>query len=189
MELHWVTVWAGPAQGPYPVGNPLLQPDLSFAFPAPEQGAADQTFRLMVAPSLWGVRARIRLSNAFGPKPVTFSDAFIGVQRESASLVGGSNRRLTFNGARQVTVSPGDSIWSDGVDMDARWPSVSMLSRRLAVSFCVRGASGPMTWHAKALTTSYVSRPGSGPCGELEDEAAFPYATSSWFFLDALDMA
>ena len=45
-----------------------------------------------------------------------------------------------------------------------------------------------MTWHAKAMQTSYVSPPGSGAKGASEDEAAFPYSTASWFFLDALDM-
>jgi lysophospholipase L1-like esterase len=45
-----------------------------------------------------------------------------------------------------------------------------------------------MTWHAKALTTSYVSAPAAGAKGALEDEASFPYATASWFFLDAIEM-
>jgi lysophospholipase L1-like esterase len=45
-----------------------------------------------------------------------------------------------------------------------------------------------MTWHAKALTTSYLSAPGSGPKGQLEDESAFPYTTTSWYFLDAVDV-
>ncbi len=45
-----------------------------------------------------------------------------------------------------------------------------------------------MTWHAKALTTSYVSRPGAGAKGQLEDESAFPFTTTSWYFLDGLDV-
>ena len=45
-----------------------------------------------------------------------------------------------------------------------------------------------MTWHAKALQTSYVTAPGAGSKGKAEDEAAFPYSTASWFFLDAVEM-
>ena len=45
-----------------------------------------------------------------------------------------------------------------------------------------------MTWHAKALTTSYLTAPGAGAKGDSEDEAAFPFSTASWYFLDALDM-
>jgi len=57
------------------------------------------------------------------------------------------------------------------------------------VSFHVAGESGPMTWHAKALQTSYVSPPGSGSKGGEEGEAAFPFSTTSWYFLDELDMS
>ncbi len=45
-----------------------------------------------------------------------------------------------------------------------------------------------MTWHAKGLTTSYVTPPGAGSLGADEDEAAFPFGTASWYFLDAMDM-
>ena len=50
----WVTSWTGSVQGPYPTGNPSAQPDLRFAFPSPETGARDQSFRLIVRPDLWG---------------------------------------------------------------------------------------------------------------------------------------
>src|SRR6202011_4808225 len=63
-----------------------------------------------------------------------------------------------------------------------------LLGRRLVVSFHIAGESGPMTWHAKALTTSYVTAPGAGATGAAEDEQAFPFSTASWYFLDALDM-
>jgi lysophospholipase L1-like esterase len=45
-----------------------------------------------------------------------------------------------------------------------------------------------MTWHAKALSSSYVSAPNAGAKGNDEGEAAFPFATASWYFLDAVDM-
>ncbi len=53
----WVTSWAASAQGPYPSGNALLQPDLRRAFPAPEAGAKDQSFRLIIGPDVWGCRS------------------------------------------------------------------------------------------------------------------------------------
>src|SRR5690242_21407093 len=76
---RWVAGWTGSAHGPYPVGNPTAQPELKFAFPAPEQGARNQTLRLIVRPDIWGDQARIRLSNAFGTRPVTFDDVFVGL--------------------------------------------------------------------------------------------------------------
>ena len=185
---NWVVSWTGSAQGPYPVGNPSAQPDQKFAFPEPATGARDQTFRLMIRPDVWGRQTRIRLSNSFGTKPVTFDGAYVGLQWGSAALVRGSNRPVTFGGKSFVIIAPGDSAWSDPVTLPFVKQPADLAGRRLAVSFHIAGDSGPMTWHAKALTTSYVTAPGAGAQGTLEDEAAFPYATASWFFLDAIEM-
>jgi hypothetical protein len=108
---NWVVSWTGSVQGPYPVGNPSAQPDQKFAFPDPAAGARDQTFRLIVRPDLWGRQARIRLSNAFGTRPVTFDGVCAGLQLASAALLRGSNRLVTFGGKTSVTVPPGNSVW------------------------------------------------------------------------------
>ena len=184
----WVVSWTGSVQGPYPVGNPSAQPDQKFAFPDPATGARDQTFRLMVRPDLWGRQTRIRLSNAFGKKPVTFDGVYVGLQSSSAALLRGSNRPATFSGKPSITISPGGSAWSDPVALPFVKQPDELAGRRLAVSFHIADNSGPMTWHAKALTTSYVTAPGAGAKGALEDESAFPYTTASWFFLDAVEM-
>jgi lysophospholipase L1-like esterase len=186
----WVVSWAASVQGPYPVGNPSAQPYQRFAFPAAPAGANNQTFRLIVRPDIWGRQARLRLSNAFGTKPVTFDGVFVGLQMGGPGLLKGSNRQVTFAGKDSVTVAPGGSVWSDAVPLTfVRDPAaLELAGRRLAVSFHVAGESGPMTWHAKALTTSYVTAPGAGSKGQTEDEAAFAYSTASWFFLDAVEM-
>jgi lysophospholipase L1-like esterase len=89
-----------------------------------------------------------------------------------------------------VVVEPGAVRWSDPVRLrfvDAR-RLPDLVGRKLAVSLSVAGESGPMTWHAKALTTSYVTRQGAGNQTAAEDDAAFPFTTASWFFVDAVDM-
>jgi lysophospholipase L1-like esterase len=186
----WVTSWTGSVQGPYPIGNPSAQPDLRFAFPSPETGARDQSFRLIVRPDLWGRQVRFRFSNALGTRPVTFDGIHVGLQRTAAALVPGSNLPVSFAGESATTVAPGMSVWSDPVTLPFVHdpPAVELLGRKLAVSFHVVGESGPMTWHAKALTTSYLTAPGAGTVGAAEDENAFPFSTASWYFLDALDM-
>src|SRR5215475_1049091 len=85
----WVTSRTGSVQGPYPIGNPSAQPDLSLAFPSPEIGARDQSFRLIIQPDLWGREARLRFSNALGTRPVTFDNVHIGLQWTAAVLVPG----------------------------------------------------------------------------------------------------
>jgi lysophospholipase L1-like esterase len=186
---QWVASWTGSAHGPYPIGNPTAQPELKFAFPIPAQGARDQTFRLVVKPDIWGPQTRIRLSNAFGLKPVDFNDVFVGLQESGGAIVPGTNAPVLFNGKKTVSVMPGGSVFSDPVPLPFARPGDPMLrGRKLGVSFHVAGDSGPMTWHAKALQTSYVSPPGSGSKGAEDGEASFPFSTASWYFLDALEM-
>jgi hypothetical protein len=186
----WVVAWVGSIQGPYPVGNPSAQPEMKLAFPSDEAGARDQSFRMVLKPEIWGREARVRFSNALGTKPVTFDTVYVGLHLTSSALVNGTNRPLTFGGKRSVTVPAGDSAWSDAVALPfVRDPAAAELAgRKLAVSFHVAGESGPMTWHAKALQTSYLSMPGAGAKSADEGEAAFPISTTSWYFIDVLDM-
>ena len=183
----WAATWAASVHGPYPSGNPSAQPDLRFAFPLPEDGAVDQSFRLIVRPDLWGDRFRIRLSNAFGTRPVTFDSVFLGVHASAGTIVKGTNRPVMFDGKPAVTIAPGASAYSDGVDVPVK-AGVLTEGRKLAVSFHIAGPTGPMTWHAKALQTSYLSGHRSGTHTSSEDDSAFPFTTTSWYFLDAVDV-
>jgi lysophospholipase L1-like esterase len=186
----WITAWTASVQGPYPSGFALLQPDLSLVFPDPARGAADQSFRMIVRPDLWGRQARIRLSNVFGAKPVRFDHVYVGLHFESSAVSAGTNRPITFGGKAWVEIPPGKEAWSDAAALPfvPEEDAAGFLGRKLAVSFQVRGESGPMTWHAKALTTSYLTMPHAGAMSLREDEAAFPFSTTSVFFLDAVDM-
>ena len=187
---RWATSWAASVQGPYPTGNPSAMPDQRFAFPTPAEGARDQTFRLILRPTLWGRQARFRFSNAFGTRPLVLDGAHAGLQLGAATLVPGTNAALRFGGQDGATIPPGGSLWSDPVELPFVTPEAQpmLAGRKLAVSFHVGATSGPMTWHAKALQTSYVSAPGAGARGAEEGEQAFPFSTTAWFFLDAVDM-
>src|SRR2546421_12977404 len=77
----WITTWAASVQGPYTVGNPSAQPVMKFAFPAPGSGARDQTFRLILQPEIWNQKARLRFSNVFGTKPISFDGIYVGLQQ------------------------------------------------------------------------------------------------------------
>jgi lysophospholipase L1-like esterase len=186
----WVAAWAASVQGPYPSGNASAQPVLDFAFPSPARGASDQTFRLIVRPDLWGSRVRLRFSNAFGTQPVTFDDVFVGLQGTGGNVVPGTNRPVSFHRGKSITLPPGATAFSDAVALPYvdRVGRPLLTGRRLAVSFHVVGSTGPMTWHAKALTTSYLTGPQAGSRGAAEDDAAFPFTTTSWYFLDAVDV-
>lgn len=188
--MKWIPAWTGAAQGPYPIGSPAAQPDLSDAFPSAERGAADQTLRLIIKPDIWGKAIRLRFSNAFGLKPVTFDGAFVGLHWSSGAIVPSTNQPVTFTNSPDVTIAPGACIWSDPVTLNfvGNNDIKMLMGRNLAVSFHVVGESGPMTWHAKAMSTSYLTPPGSGSQGHTEGEAEFKFSTTSWYFLNAVEM-
>lgn len=183
-DQHWVGTWTtspqGSQGGTYPTGFAVGQPPLGFAFPNDE--ASNQTLRIIVRVSIGGDTLRIRLSNTFGSKPVRFGRAFIGLQATGGNVVSGSNRQLTFGGKHSVTVPVGREVYSDPVALEV------MENSALAVSLFVQGSSGPMTWHAAAFTTSYITDPDAGDhTADLED-SAFPNSTTSWFFVDAVEV-
>ena len=186
----WATAWAGSVQGPYPLGVPSAQPDQSFAFPNPFAGARDQSFRLIVRPDIWGSAARLRFSNVFGDRPLHLDDVFVGLQETGSGIVSGTRTPVQFSGSTHVKIPPGEMFWSDPIPLPFvdRACNPLLRGRRLAVSFYIAGPSGPMTWHAKSLATSYVTRPDAGSHGGDDLSQAFPFTTASWFFLDAVDM-
>jgi lysophospholipase L1-like esterase len=186
-----VASWTASPQGPYPSGNPSAQPALEAVFETPSSGASDQTFRLIIKPDLWGSIARIRFANTFGTRPLTLDGVFVGLQSSGGNLAAGTNRSVTFhNGHSGVVIPAGGATYSDPVTLQfAGAREVPRLAgRKLTVSFHAAGATGPMTWHAKALTTSYVTAPGAGSRGADESDAAFPNTTTSWYFVDAVDV-
>ncbi|MBS1786221.1 MAG: lysophospholipase [Acidobacteria bacterium] len=183
----WVASWSASAHGPYPSGNASAQPVLQYAIESPEVGANDQSFRLMIRPELWGKRGRLRFSNAFGTKPVTFDDVFVGLHSSAGNVAAGANLRVLFGGKRSITIEPGAVAYSDAVNLTFVKTAADPLlaGRKLAVSFHVPGSSGPMTWHAKALQTSYLTAPRAGSHSGEDSDASFPFTTTSWYFLDA----
>lgn len=185
----WASSWTAAMQGPAPAGVPAALPDQSFALPG--DSARNQTFRMVIRPDLWGRTVRLRFSNAFGDRPVRLGAVRAALHAGSGALVPGTMARAAFAAADHVSIPAGHDVLSDPFELPfAADPSAPELAgRKLAVSFHVEGESGPMTWHAKAMTTSYISPPDSGMLCEDDSDAAFPFTTTAWHFLDGLDVA
>ncbi|WP_128804076.1 MULTISPECIES: SGNH/GDSL hydrolase family protein [unclassified Streptomyces] len=138
---------------------------------------ADRGYRLIVHTSVAGRALRIRLSNAFGDRPVTFDNVYAGVQKTGAELVHGSNRPLTFDGARSVTVPAGGAVLTD--PLPGRLPAAT----NLVVSLHSPDAAGPATGHWMAMQTSYATQ-GDHTAEEGADH--WTEVIGSWFYLDAV---
>ena len=180
-DEKWVATWSTSPQGPYPIGYTVGQPLMSYALPG--DVAHEQSFRLIVHPSVWGESWRIRLSNNFGTAPIAIGHAYIGVQKTGSTLVPGTNRELRFGGRRSVTIPVGAEVFSDPVELDA-----GRGAEALAVSLYAPGTSGAITFHAAAFTTSYISFPGTGEHTAAEKGDVYSNSTTSWYWLDGLEV-
>ncbi len=161
---HWVGSWiASPSDGYGKLFN-------------------DQTLRMILTPHLAGSTLRVHLSNRFGSEPVTFDRVTIAGRRSGASLIPGSSRPLAFAGQAGVTVPPGAERVSDPL------PFTVVPFADLAVSLYVSGATGHATEHFTARQTSYVTAPSAGDHTADADGAVFTYTTTSWYFVDAIDV-
>jgi hypothetical protein len=153
---------------------------VTWAASADRLGAAvpEQTHRIVVHTSAGGSALRVRLSNAFGDRPVTFGRAYVGTRASGAALVPGSNRALTFGGAPSATVETGASVYSDPL-RTAVAPGSD-----LAVSVYVESAGGTATGHVDGRGTSYIAP--AGDHAAEESATSFTQQTRSRFYLDAV---
>jgi lysophospholipase L1-like esterase len=133
--------------------------------------APDATVRQVARVSVAGSGIRVRLGNPFGSAPLVVRDAWLGrpVAPGSAALVPGSNRRLTFGGARTVTVPAGREVLSDPVPVSVE------AQQDVAVSVYAPGA--PVDDHtfppfAFDPPASYVGT--GGDTAAAESDAAYP---------------
>lgn len=162
----WVATWGASPVAPLPANTT-------------NTGFTNQTVRLIVHTSLGGNEVRVRLSNAFGTESLMIGAAHIALRSMNAGIVSGTDRTLTFGGSGSVRLPPGAPVVSDSVKLDV--PALS----DLAVSLYLPGPTGQATWHAAALATNYVSRP-----GDFTAAADMPtdHTVTSWFYLTDVEV-
>src|SRR6202045_5398864 len=154
------------------------------AAPAPAEGAVgfnNQTIRLHPRLSIGGERLRVRISNAYGNRPLNIGAAMIALRDKGPTIVAGTGRKLSFGGRDCAVIAAGAVQYSDAVEL-----SVPPLAD-LAVSFHLPGevpANFAITGRY-ARQTNYISPPGNYaaetvmPVGNLTDQ---------WFFLSGIDV-
>src|SRR5437763_12323584 len=90
------------------------------AAPAPAENAAgfnNHTLRMNPRISLGGERLRVRISNAYGNRPLAIGAARIALRDKGAGIVPGSDRKLTFGGSDGTAIAAGAVQFSDPVEL------------------------------------------------------------------------
>ena len=161
---HWVGSWA--------------------AAPAPAEGVVgfnNHTLRMMPRLSLGGDTLRVRISNAYGARPLVIGAARIGIRDKGPGIVPGSNKKLTFGGNDTAVVAAGALIVSDPVQLNA--PPLADLAISLYLPSEVL-ANFQITGRY-ARQTNYIS-----PAGNFADAPVMPVGnlTDQWFFVSGVDV-
>ena len=100
----------------------------------------------------------------------------------------GTNRPVSFGGQPSVTIAPGASAYSDAVDL--KLPAGALTEgRKLAVSFHVARAERPDDV-AREGAADVVSQPAvaRAPTPATKTTRRSHITTTSWYFLDAVDV-
>jgi lysophospholipase L1-like esterase len=162
-NLHWVGSWtAAPALA--------------------EAGAiSNQTLRMNPRVSIGGDRVRVRISNAYGVRPLLVGEAWLGLRDKGPGVMPDSHKRLTFGGAESATVAAGSFLVSDPIAFEL--PPLAdiavsiYLPGELPLSFGITGRY--------ARQTNYISPPGN-----FASSAVMPVGsiTGDWFFVSGVDV-
>jgi len=167
-QAHWVGSWATSQQ----------VPDAEDSLPINE--LEDATLRQIVHMSIGGSGLRVQLSNRFGTAPLHFTAVHIArpVAANSAKIVAGTDRALTFSGAPDVTIPAGADYLSDPVAIP-----VAPLSD-LAITLHLDLPPPTQTGHPGSRATSYLVHGNLVSAADLLNAREFDH----WYFISAVDV-
>lgn len=149
----WVGSW-----GAAPAG---AQPDTPNGYP-------NVTLRFVVRMSVGGSLVRVRLTNAYGSRPLVIRHATVALADGGGpAAVAGTMRDVTFGGSGQVTIPVGAEAVSDAVDLQVADAA------KLLVSTYTDVPSGPITWHPFGFQRSF---------GAVGDRAAQERPGNDFFY-------
>lgn len=152
--------------------------------PAAPMNFNNQTLRQIVHTSIGGDRVRVVLSNAFGTSSLAVGAAHLALREKDAAIVAKSDRVMTFGGSPLVNIPAGAVVVSDPVALTV--PAFADLAIDLYLPGDTAASTSPLTTHAGAIQTSYVSA-----TGDRTGAADMPGATTTnaWFFLARVEVA
>jgi lysophospholipase L1-like esterase len=167
--IGWTATWAASPQ----------RPSKSYTPNWSEQGFANQTVRQVVRASTGGGLVRLRLSNAFGTTSPQVTGATVARSGAGAEIRPESLRHLTVNGARTFAIPAGAQLVTDPVLL--LLPALAAMT----ITFYFAAPTGPATYHAQAMTTTYRS---AGDHRADLSGAAFTETSMSWYYLSGVDV-
>ena len=146
----------------------------------PKQPFDDATLRQVVRVSVGGMKLRLRLSNAFGNRPLVLRSVYVGPSRSSktGSIDPHSQLPVLFDGNASVTIPAGAEYVSDAVLMTV--PPLSDVT----ITILIDKAPSSITTHSGSRATSFLV---SGN-HVLDDQLSSPESFTHWYFLAGVEV-
>ena len=146
--------------------------------------ASDATVRELVTPGVGGEAVRVRISNAFGDRPLVVGAATVGDSLGGAAVMAGTLRPLSFGGHLGVTVPAGQYAYSDPVALKVS------AGQTLAVSLWENGTDLVSVHPCCSGTApvSYFTPNGGGNLTASPDGQGLTVASQWPRWVDALDV-
>lgn len=165
-RANWLSSWAA--------AEMLL--DTKDALPSGQ----DLTLRQLVRVTEGGTAIRLRISNAFGNGPLEIDGVHVAraISPASSEIDTASDRAVTFNGARALSIPPGAQYLSDPI------PTATPAFTTLAVSMHFSDVPKGQTGHPGSRATSYFA-PGNQLAGASLRKAR---TIDRWYYLDGVDV-
>ncbi|WP_309230430.1 SGNH/GDSL hydrolase family protein [Nocardia sp. SYP-A9097] len=135
----WQSVWATATQ----------LPNMSFAPNWAQEGFANQSVRQVIRVSSGGSVLRLRLSNSYGTQPLEVTGATLARTDKGVSVRPDSLRPLTIGANQTFRIAAGTEAVTDPIVL----PVAPLDS--LTVTLYFAQPTGPATYHAQALGTSF----------------------------------
>jgi len=166
---NWVQPPPADSLPPDPPPSPVVPVPATFV---------DQSVRMIVRSSVGGSQLRLQFANTLGAAPTRLGAVRVALHAGKGRIDTGTDRVVTFNGAREIVLRPGALVVSDPVDL-----AVPALTE-LAVSVYLPDESDTRSSHELALNTTYVAT------GNVVDAEAFSTADTnrSYFWLTGLEV-
>jgi len=141
----------------------------------------NQTIRMYARVSIGGDKLRIRLSNAYGTKPLTVGAVHVGAGERGGSIAANSDRKLTFAGADGTTIAASAYVVSDPVSFELR----PLADVGVSVYLPDNVPTGAGITGRYARQTHYLST-----VGDFTGAVTMPVARvlDQWFFLSGIEV-
>lgn len=168
-DRGWTAAWATAPQ----------RPSAGFGPNWSEAGFADHTIRQSVRLSVGGDALRVRLSHRHGVEPVRVAGLTVAVTAAGGAIKPETRHELTVRGRPDFAVPAGADLVTDEV------PLRTTALESLTVTTYLAEPSGPATYHAQALATTYRA---AGDHRADTDGSGFTETSQSWYHLSGIEV-